>query len=80
MMMRTIIQNAIMIMEIVVLMIKAIMWYSDLNSTLVYIVGKTYYPHKMYTDRCSGIWAKQISTFRQFWAGEATAKNFFDLP
>ena len=79
-MMRTIIQNAIMIMEIVVLMIKAIMWYSDLNSTLVYIVGKTYYPQKMYTDRYSGIWAKRISSFRQFWAGETVAKNFFNLP
>ena len=34
----------------------------------------------MYTDRYSGIWVKRISTFGQFWAGKAAAKNFFNLP
>ena len=34
---------------------------------------------KMYTDRYSGIWAERILIFEQFWAGEAAAKNFFDM-
>ena len=33
----------------------------------------------MYTDRYSGILAKQILIFEQFWAGEEAAKNFFDM-
>ena len=37
-------------------------------------------PQNMYTDRCSGIWAKQILSFGQFWADGAAAKNFFNLP
>ena len=37
-------------------------------------------PQKMYADRYSGNWAIWILTFWQFWAGEAAAKNFFDLP
>ena len=36
--------------------------------------------NSVYTDRFSGIWAKRILTFGQFWAGGAAAKNFFDLP
>ena len=36
-------------------------------------------PQNMYTDRCTGIWAKRIFTFQQFSADGAAAKTFFNL-